>query len=136
MIQNSANPTTAWLVETLGVARAFDILDAFGCQRVFIPRIGARIRSEFMLALHEDERRHFIERFGGEYVTIPVSREFLCQYLAFVRKEGCSSIARRYRVSRRTVQRSLRRALPFPVSFSASQACSRGNSAEFEAATP
>lgn len=114
------NPTLEWLIETIGVARTFELCIRFGCTRVYVPARGAN-HSEFSTFLTAEELDAFADIWAGAHIKLPIARGFCCRYLNEVEELSVAAIARRLHMKEDSVRKALRRREP-AVDFSAAKA--------------
>ncbi len=110
MKTNDGRPTLEWLVEQLGVHRTFDIVSALGGRRVYVPTSGKNGHGGiFLTSLTPAELKHFSKNWAGNYIIIPLARDFQIYYLRHTRRYTCTQIGSELKITEQGVSRALQR---------------------------
>ena len=103
MAETPNNPSLRWLLENLGASRAFILTGRFGFTRVFVAKSNNHLRSAFCLELTAIELTRFQQHWAGQFITLPISREFRCKYMAIRQGFGHANIARKLQMKEDSV---------------------------------
>lgn len=114
------NARTVELVSVLGLENAMVFMEAFGGTRVSIPKTADRGRRSFARyadVIGSGGARALCAAWGGSEVTIPQGRDLryakrVQAIVADSRNLSVTELARRYRISERSVQQILRGRMP------------------------
>ena len=103
------NPSLRWLLENLGATRTFELSNLFGYSRIYVPKTKSKLKSDFSKFLNADDLSRFQQFWAGNYVLIPLARDFRCKFMSERLGLGAAEISRRVMIKEDSVRRAIKR---------------------------